>query len=301
MGRGDLIDDYLLLWVLLAVATGVLLPEIAVLTQFSTPILAIMIGSVSLTLSVERFREISLRMLGLALAGHAAMPAVALAIARLLDLSPALTVGFVLVGAVTPELVSPTMTELAGGKTALTTTVLVVTGIASLGYVPGVLALTFGDRVGVDAFPIAEGLFVAVVLPMVIAVGTRTASPEFVSRYDDLYPSISALMVIAIIGGVTAANVAVVRSDFGLLVPVGLGVLALNAAGYLLGWVGGLREERPDRIALVLSVGTRDFAVAAALIVASGLPAVASLPAVVFGIVEMVTSAGLARYFGREQ
>jgi BASS family bile acid:Na+ symporter len=136
---------------------------------------------------------------------------------------------------------------------------------------------------------------------MVIAVGTRTASPEFVSRYDDLYPSISALMVIAIIGGVTAANVAVVRSDFGLLVPVGLGVLALNAAGYLLGWVGGLREERPDRIALVLSVGTRDFAVAAALIVASGLPAVASLPAVVFGIVEMVTSAGLARYFGREQ
>ena len=301
MGRGDLIDDYLLLWVLLAVATGVLLPEIAVLTQFSTPILAIMIGSVSLTLSVERFREISLRMLGLALAGHAAMPAVALAIARLLDLSPALTVGFVLVGAVTPELVSPTMTELAGGKTALTTTALVVTGIASLGYVPGVLALAFGETVAVDSILIIEQLFVAVVLPMVIAVGTRTASPEFVSRYDDLYPSISALMVIAIIGGVTAANVAVVRSDFGLLVPVGLGVLALNAAGYLLGWVGGLREERPDRIALVLSVGTRDFAVAAALIVASGLPAVASLPAVVFGIVEMVTSAGLARYFGREQ
>ena len=301
MGHSDLIDDYLLLWVLLAVATGVLVPEVAVLTQFSTLILAIMIGSVSLTLLVERFREISLRTLGLALAGHAAMPAVALGIARLLDLSPALAVGFVLVGAVTPELVSPTMTELAGGKTALTTTVLVVTGLASLGYVPGVLAVAFGDRVAVDSVLIIEQLFVAVVLPMVLAVGTRTASPEFVSRYDDLYPSVSALMVIAIIGGVTAANVGFVRSDFGLLVSVGLGVLALNVAGYLLGWVGGLREERHDRIALALSVGTRDFAVAAALIVASGLPAIASLPAVAFGIVEMVTSAGLARYFGREQ
>jgi len=300
MGRGDLIDDYLLLWVLLAVGTGVLVPEVAVLTEFSTPILAIMIGSVSLTLSVERFVEIDLRTLGPALLGHAAMPAVALAIARLLELSPALAVGFVLVGAVTPELVSPTMTELAGGKTALTTTVLVVTGIASLGYVPGVLALGFRDAVAVDAVLIIEGLFVAVVLPMVLAVGARTWNPGLVSRYDDLYPSISALMVIAIIGGVTAANVEVVRSDISLLVPVGFGVLALNGSGYLLGWAGGVREERPDRIALALSVGTRDFAVAAALIVASGLPAIASLPAVAFGIIEMMTSAGLARYFARE-
>jgi BASS family bile acid:Na+ symporter len=300
MGRGDLIDDYLLLWVLLAVGTGVLVPEVAVLTEFSTPILAIMIGSVSLTLSVERFVEIDLRTLGSALLGHAAMPAVALAIARLLELSPALAVGFVLVGAVTPELVSPTMTELAGGKTALTTTVLVVTGIASLGYVPDVLALGFRDAVAVDAVLIIEGLFVAVVLPMVLAVGARTWNPGLVSRYDDLYPSISALMVIAIIGGVTAANVEVVRSDISLLVPVGFGVLALNGSGYLLGWAGGVREERPDRIALALSVGTRDFAVAAALIVASGLPAIASLPAVAFGIIEMVTSAGLARYFARE-
>jgi BASS family bile acid:Na+ symporter len=300
MGRGDLIDDYLLLWVLPAVGTGVLVPEVAFLTEFSTPILAIMIGSVSLTLSVERFVEIDLRTLGPALLGHAAMPAVALAIARLLELSPALAVGFVLVGAVTPELVSPTMTELAGGKTALTTTVLVVTGIASLGYVPGVLALAFRDAVAVDAVLIIEGLFVAVVLPMVLAVGARTWNPGLVSRYDDLYTSISALMVIAIIGGVTAANVEVVRSDISLLVPVGFGVLALNGSGYLLGWAGGVREERPDRIALALSVGTRDFAVAAALIVASGLPAIASLPAVAFGIVEMVTSAGLARYFAGE-
>lgn len=301
MGRGDPIDEYLLGWVLLAVALGALVPELAVLTQFSTPILAIMIGSVSLTLSVERFREIDPQVLGLALASHAAMPAVALAIARLLDLSPPLAIGFVLVGAVTPELVSPTMTELAGGETALTTTVLVATGLASLGYVPGVLALAFGEGITVDTILVVEGLFLAVVSPMVLAVGARTWKPELVSRYDDLYPSISALMVIVIIGGVTAANAGLIRSDLGLLVPVGGGVLALNLAGYLLGWTAGVREERPERIALALSVGTRDFAVAAALVVASGLPAIASLPAVLFGVVEMTTSAGLARYLARKR
>nr|WP_018257452.1 hypothetical protein [Halomicrobium katesii] len=48
----------------------------------------------------------------------------------------------------------------------------------------------------------------------------------------------------------------------------------------------------------VLSVEIRGFAVAAALIIAAGLPTVASLPAVDFGVVEMATSAGLARRFG---
>jgi BASS family bile acid:Na+ symporter len=39
----------------------------------------------------------------------------------------------------------------------------------------------------------------------------------------------------------------------------------------------------------------RDFAVAAALVVAAGFPPAAALPALVFGVLELVTSAGLAR------
>ena len=299
----DLVEDYLLVWVLGAVAIGLLIPEVAVVTAFSTPILATMIASVSLTLSVGEFKEISARTLGLTLVGHAVMPVVALAIARLLDLSPALAVGFVIVGAVTPELVTPTMTELAGGETALSTTVLVVTGIASLAFVPGVVALAFGTSVDVDVFVIVEQLLVAVVTTMVLAVGARTRFPA-VSRYDHVYPSVSALMVIAIIGGVAAANASVIRSGTGVLLPVVIGAVALNGGGYLLGSLlgrVGAGEPRAERIAMVLSVGMRDFAVAAALIVAAGLPPVASLPAITFGVVEMASSAGLARSFARGQ
>ena len=46
-----------------------------------------------------------------------------------------------------------------------------------------------------------------------------------------------------------------------------------------------------------------DFAVPAALVIGAGLPMVASLPAVVFGVVEMATSAGsrqLVRTEGNE-
>lgn len=43
----------------------------------------------------------------------------------------------------------------------------------------------------------------------------------------------------------------------------------------------------------------RDFAVAAALLVGAGFPTAATLPTVVFVIVEMNTSAGLAKWFSQ--
>jgi len=88
MSPTDAVQDYLLVRVLLSVAAGIAAPEIAVITRASTAILAVMIGSISLTLSVEQFRGIDPRMLGLIVAGHAAMPSLGVAIARGLGLSP---------------------------------------------------------------------------------------------------------------------------------------------------------------------------------------------------------------------
>ena len=294
----DLIEDYLLLWVLLSVGLGIALPQLAVVTRASTLILAVMIGSISLTLSVEQFRQIDPRTLGFVLVGHVTMPFLAFGIARGFGMSPELTVGFVVLGAVTPELVTPVMTELAGGDTALSTTALVVIGVGSIGFIPLVVALLAGG-VEVPTMPIVEQLVVAVVVPMLIAVGARAYLPERVGRYDGYYPAVSAVMVILIIGGVTAANADIIRTNLSLLVGVGAGVVTLNGLGYVVGFLVGSRGSRSTEIASILSVGMRDFAVAAALVIAAGLPTIASLPAVAFGVVEMATSAGLAKWFNR--
>lgn len=298
MSGTDLVEDYLLVWILLSVGLGIALPRIAVVTRASTVILAVMIGSISLTLSVDQFRRIDLRTLGLVLAGHVMMPFLAFGIARGLGLSPELTVGFVVLGAVTPELVTPVMTELADGDTALATTALVVIGLGSVGFIPAVVTVLIGG-IAVPTLPIVEQLVVAVVAPMVAAVGARAFQPARVSRYDAYYPAVSATMVVLIIGGVTAANAGIIRSNLSLLAGVGIGAIALNGLGYGLGFLLGLRGSRRTRIASMLSIGMRDFAVAAALVVAAGLPTIASLPAVAFGVVEMATSAGLSRWFGR--
>ncbi len=294
-----LVDDYLLLWVLLSVGVGLAVPSVAVLTPLSTPILAIMIGAVSLTLAPERFRHLRGRALLVILVVQTGMPLLAFAIARVLGLSPALTAGFVVLGAVTPELVTPTMTELSGGDTALSTVVLVVVGLGTLVLVPGVVTVFLGESVTVQPALIVEQLLLAVVIPMSLAVAARYRWPDRISRYDEIYPSVSGLMVILIIGIVAAANASLVRDGGDVLLLVAAAAVVLNCGGYVSGWLVSWNFTRGERIAATLSIGMRDFAVAAALLVGAGFPTAATLPAVVFGIVEMTTSAGLAKWFSR--
>ncbi|WP_266083232.1 bile acid:sodium symporter family protein [Haladaptatus caseinilyticus] len=295
-----LVDDYLLIWVLLSVSIGLIVPSIAVLTPLSTLILAVMIGSVSLTLAPERFQKLRGRVLVTILIVQTGMPLLAFGIAHALGLSPALTAGFVVLGAVTPELVTPTMTELSGGDTVLATVVLIVVGFGTLVLVPGVVTLLLGASIAVDPVLIVQQLFLAVVLPMSLAVAVRSRWPDHIGVYDEIYPSVAGLMVILIIGIVTAANASLVRDSGDVLVSVVVGALVLNSGGYIAGWFISRNFTRGERIASTLSVGMRDFAVAAALLVGASFPTSATLPAVVFGIVEMTTSAGLAKWFRRQ-
>lgn len=291
----ELIEEYLLIWVILAIIVGIVVPQISVLTRLSVPILAVMIGSISLTLTVAEFRSIESRLIGTVLLGHVLMPITAFGVARLLGLSAELTTGFVILAAVTPELVTPVMTELAGGRTALSTVALVLIGFGSVGFTPAAVVV-FGGGIEIGAGRIVEQLLVAVVGPMGVAIAVRARWPDRIGRYETYYPSVSAVMVVVIIGAVTAANAELLRAGGRRLVGVSVGALVINGIGYLIGWTVTWTESRADRIAGMLSVGMRDFAIAAGLIVAAGLPTAAALPAIVFGIVEMASSASLARY-----
>lgn len=294
----DIVEDYLVGWVILAVALGAAVPELAVVTRLSTPILAVMVGGVSLTLTTASFRRVDRAGLLALLAAHLAMPLLAFALARAAGLDGPLLVGFILLGAVTPELVTPVMTALAGGDTALSSTALVVAGVGSTVVVPVAVTLLAGTEVAFSPLAVVRGLVTAVVVPMAVGVGLRARFPDRVAPHEDAYTAVSATMVVVIVGGVTAANAGLVRANAALLAPVAAAALGLNLGGYALGWGVTWFGDRPTRVAACLSVGMRDFAVAAALVVSAGFPPAAALPAVVFGVLELVSSAVLARYFG---
>ena len=296
------LEDQLVLWVVAAVGIGLAFPPLGRLSSLTTPILAVMVGGVSLTLSPAAFRRVRLRAVGLLLVAQVGMPVAAFAVARTLSLPPAVTVGFVVLGAVTPELVSPVMTELAGGNTALSTVVLVAVGLGSIGTVPVAISALLGTTVPFNPASVVRGLLLAVVLPMAVAVGLRAMFPGRVGQYDRYYPAVSALMVVLVIGIVTATNAGLVRGGSrGTLAAVLVGAAALNGVGYALGWLLGRPLAPDERVTALFSVGMRDFAVAAGVVVAAGFPPAAALPAVAFGLVEMVSSAALARHLSRHR
>lgn len=303
MRAADTVTDLLALWVLSAVAVGLALPDpLTVLRPLTLPVLAVMVGAMGLTLSVEAFREVRPAALARILALHLAVVLVAYAAARLVGLGPAATLGFVVLGAVTPELTSPVMTHLAGGDTALATAVLVVAGLASVVTVPGWSALLVGAAVPFfDPLAMLAPLLLAVVVPVGLALAVRHRFPRAVARHERTYPAVSALMVVVVMALVAAANADVVLGAPAALGPVVAAALALLAAGLALGWVGSRGLGPGERRASLMSVGMRDFAVAAGVVLAAGLPAEAALPAVVFGVAEMVAAAGLARWLARRR
>jgi hypothetical protein len=102
--------------------------------------------------------------------------------------------------------------------------------------------------------------------------------------------------VVAVVG----PNADLVRDQPGTVVLVAAVALALNLAGYALGWAcRAVLADRADRTALLFTVSKKEFSIAALVVVASGLPAEVALPAVVYAVVQMLTSPLVARTLAR--
>lgn len=102
-------------------------------------------------------------------------------------------------------------------------------------------------------------------------------------------------MLVFVMLVVAAGNAGLLRGDpaVAALVAV-LGGAVLLGGGALGRLLGGALGR-----AAVFSLGVRDFAVAAALVLAAGLPAAAALPAAGAGALEMVAASGLAAWWSR--
>lgn len=102
--------------------------------------------------------------------------------------------------------------------------------------------------------------------------------------------------MLAVVGPNTAS---ILAQPTTVLAAVGA-ALALNAVGYLLGWAASpLLADPADRSALLFTVSKKEFSIAAFLVFASGLPPEIALPAVIYAVVQMVTSPIVARRLAR--
>ncbi|MEU4659369.1 bile acid:sodium symporter family protein [Streptomyces sp. NPDC023723] len=287
--------------VLLAGALGLLLPGSFSGWSEAVPyLLGVVMFCMGVTMTPEDFRGVARRPWAVALglvAHYVIMPGLGWAIAHLLQLSPQLAAGVILVGCAPSGTASNVVTYLARGDVALSVSVATVSTVLAPLITPPLTLLLAGEYLPVDAGSMVTDILKTVLLPVVAGILVRLVASRWVTRALPALPWLSALTIAVIVAVVVAGSAAAIKSA-ALLVFVavvlhnGLGL----ALGYGAGKVGRLGEAGSR--AMAFEVGMQNSGLAASLATAHFSP-LAALPAAVFSVWHNISGALAAAWLSR--
>jgi len=262
--------------------------------------LAVIMLGMGLTLRPVDFAIIGRRpwalLLGVA-AQYTIMPLLGWGIAQLLDLSPVLTAGMILVGAAPGGTASNVMVFLARGDTALSVAMTSVSTFLAPVLTPLLILALLGEDLPVSGGDLFVSIVQIVLVPVVAGVALRAVFPRAVEKVVEVLPLVSVL-------GITGVVLAVVAGSADTLLSVGavvvLAVVLHNVGGLTLGYLVGRVCGLPvsGRRAVSIEVGMQNSGLAAALATVHFAPA-AALPAAIFSVWHNVSGSLLAGYWSR--
>ncbi|MCC5948015.1 MAG: bile acid:sodium symporter [Nitriliruptoraceae bacterium] len=301
-----MIERHLLVLVVATGAIGLLLPRIGqALSGAVTPLLALLMFAVSLTFDLHAVRAVLRRPGVQALATvlvYVPMGLVAFGLATLAFGSGALWLGVILLGVLPTDVSSPLLVLIGRGNVALATVLNAVnTALAPL-LVPLLFVAYTGVELEVPIGALVGELALTVLAPTVAGVAVRTWRPRPVERIEPALSAIGALSYLALLLAVIGPNAGAIVTAPATMVLLAAVGLALNLAGYGLALAARpLLPDRRDRTAMLFTVSKKEFSIAAVVVFASGLPAEVALPAVIYAVVQMVTSPLVADALARRE
>jgi BASS family bile acid:Na+ symporter len=203
----------------------------------------------------------SVRLVGLSLlANFVVMPAVAIALAKLLRLEEPLGVGLLVSSLAAGAPFLPKLAQLAKGNLAFAVGLMVLLMVITVGYLPLALPVLL-PGISVNPMKIATSLFLLMLLPLAGALAVNAKFPAAAARMKPALDKTSSVSLILMVVLIIAVNFNHVLSVFGTR-----GILAsilFVVAGYGIGWLlgGPAADTRP-----VLGLGTAQRNIAAALV-----------------------------------
>jgi BASS family bile acid:Na+ symporter len=159
--------------------------------------------SMGITLSVDDFKRVLKRpgVVGLGfLMCYGLMPAMALALSKVLGLSPALTAGMVLVGSINGGQASNLCTYIARGDVALSVMMTTVTTLGAIFMTPLICKLLLGAIVPVDAVGVAISTVQVVLVPIVLGMLANANFPKSVKKIEPFSPIVGVLSTCILVG-----------------------------------------------------------------------------------------------------
>jgi BASS family bile acid:Na+ symporter len=227
------------------------------------------------------------------------LPSICFGIVVLLDLSPLLAVGMMLLAASPGGTTANLFSHLFRGDVALNITLTAVNSLLALVTLPFIISIALGyfepSIAGEDvSLPFSKVLevFAIVLIPVVVGMVVRRQAPSFAARMDRAVRLMSAMVLAAVIVGAIVSereNVA----DY--LAQVGLAALLFCAAslsiGYFVPRAVGVNRAQATASAMEIGVHNSTLAITIAISVLDSVDL--AIPAAVYSVV-MFPAAALA-------
>ncbi|MFQ5581439.1 MAG: bile acid:sodium symporter family protein [Mariprofundaceae bacterium] len=231
---------------------------------------------------------------------YSIMPMLGFAAAWFADrqgVSPALALGFVIVGCAPGAMASNVITYLAGGAVAFSIAMTMVATMLSPVLTPLLVEWLGGAFMDIPFWPMMQTIFLTVVLPLALGMLIQPHLGRFSRRAKHMAPGIAAVAIIIICSYAVAANQARIAELSGWM--IGL-VILLNGLGYLLGWgaasLFGFNTQY--RITLAIEIGMQNAGLGVALALKHFTPETA-LPGALFAVWCILTAAGMTHILHR--
>ncbi len=225
------------------------------------------------------------------------MPALAWSLALAIGLPVQLLAGMVLVGASPGGTASNVICYLARGDVALSITMTAVSTLASIVFTPLLTLLYAGHSVDVAALEMLLDVLKIVIVPVCGGLLVRLWLGHRLDALIEVFPLISVLAIVLIIGIIVALNQARLGEvAAGVVLAVMLHNLLGLASAYGIARLLGL--EARTRRTLAIEVGMQNSGLAVALAVKYFQP-IAALPGALFSVWHNITGSALAAYWSR--
>lgn len=213
-----------------------------------------------------------------------------------------LAIGQTLVGTLPTDVSAPLLVLLARGNVALAAVLNAVNTLLAPFIVPFLFLLLTGVELAVPIAAIVFELVLIVVLPTIAGVYLRTRFPKQVMRYDNTYASLGSLFYLCLLLAVVGPNAETIISYGWYAIVIALAALSLNLTGYALAYTTKFFiSDREELITYFFIVSKKEFSIAAAFVVASGLPREIAVPAAFFAVIQMITSPLAAKLLSKRR
>lgn len=291
------------LWALLFAVAAFFAPaDFKPILPHVTLLLGIIMFAMGVTLTPADFRRVA-RQPAPVVAGivlhYLIMPLAAFLIAKILGLSPQLTVGMILVGSVASGTSSTVMVYLAGGDVALSVTISAVSTLVGVIATPLLVRLYVSHGIEVNTLGLLLSIVRIVLIPVALGVAVNVLAHRLVRRIEPVLPLISMAAIVLIIAAVVAATAGSIASVGPIVL---LAVILHNGIGLAGGYWGGRLLGFDESICrtLALEVGMQNSGLAATLGKLYFSP-MAALPGAIFSVWHNLSGSIIAGYWNGRQ